>query len=54
MALRKLPPGLLRDRGKRRLPTDELAERIVAEAILENWQLGAELGHIAGQPDPGQ
>ena len=39
MALRKVPPGTLRDLGKRRLPVDELAEKIVAEAILEHLQL---------------
>ena len=32
-------PGTLRDLGKRRLPVDELAEKIVAEAILEHLQL---------------
>jgi hypothetical protein len=34
MALRQVPSGVLRDLGKRRLPGDELAERIVAETIL--------------------
>jgi hypothetical protein len=34
MALRHVPPGVLRDVSKRRLPGDELAERIAAEAIL--------------------
>jgi hypothetical protein len=36
MSLRQVPPGVLRDMGKRRLPGDELAERIVAEKILEH------------------
>jgi hypothetical protein len=44
MALRQVPPGILRDLGRRRLPDDELAERIAAEAILEHlircgWRL---------------
>ena len=41
MALRKVPSGILRDLGKRRLPRVELAEKIVAEAILEHLQLCA-------------
>ena len=39
MALRKVPPGILRDLGKRRLPPSNLAERIVAEAIVEHLEL---------------
>lgn len=44
MALRKVPAGTLRELGKRRLPGDELAEKIVAEAIrghleLSGWRL---------------
>ena len=39
MALRKVPRGILRDLAKRRLPTDDLAEMIVAEAIVEHLQL---------------
>ena len=39
MALRKVPPGILRDLGKRRLPPNGFAEKIVAEAILEHLQL---------------
>ena len=39
MALRKVPPGILRDLGKRRLPGDELAEKIVAEAIVKHLEL---------------
>jgi hypothetical protein len=44
MALRQVPPGVLRDPGKRRLPGDELAEKIAAEAILNHlarcrWQI---------------
>jgi hypothetical protein len=46
MALRQVPPGVLRDLGRRRLPGDELAERIVAEAILAripqmDWRLAS-------------
>jgi hypothetical protein len=36
MALRQVPPGILRDLGKRRLPGDELAEKTAAEKILEH------------------
>jgi hypothetical protein len=36
MVLRQVPPGIWRDMGKRRLPADELAERIAAEKILEH------------------
>ena len=39
MALRHVPAGILRDLGKGRLPGDELAEKIVAERILEHLQL---------------
>jgi hypothetical protein len=39
MALRKVPAGTLRELGKRRLPGDELAEKIVAEAILAHLEL---------------
>jgi hypothetical protein len=39
MALRKVPAGTLRELGKRRLPGDELAEKIVAEAILAHLTL---------------
>jgi hypothetical protein len=44
MALRQVPPGVLRDLGKRRLPGDELGEKIAAEKILEHllrcsWRL---------------
>jgi hypothetical protein len=44
MALRQVPPSVLRALGKRRLPGDELAERIAAEAILKHlarcgWRL---------------
>ena len=35
MGLRKVPRGILRDLGKRRFPPDDLPEKIVAEAILE-------------------
>ena len=48
MALRKVPPGILRDLGKRRLPCDELAEKIVAEAIVAHLELcGWRLTHKA-------
>ena len=39
MALRRVPGGTLRDLGKRRLPSDELAEKIVAEAIVGHLEL---------------
>jgi hypothetical protein len=44
MALRQVPPGVLRDIDKRRRPSDELAERIAAAAMLEHllrcgWRL---------------
>ena len=39
MALRKVPPSILRDLGKRRFPPDDLPQKIVAEAILEHLQL---------------
>jgi hypothetical protein len=46
MALRQVPPGVLRDLGKRRLSGDELAEQTAAAAaaILEHllrcgWRL---------------
>jgi hypothetical protein len=35
-ALRQVPPAVWRDMGKRRLPADELAEKIAAEKILEH------------------
>ncbi len=48
MALRKVPRGILRDLGKRRLPPNGFAEKIVAEAILEHLQLcGWRLEHKA-------
>ena len=48
MALRKVPPGILRDLGKRRLPGDDLVEKIVAEASLEHLQFcGWRLEHKA-------
>ncbi len=34
MELRQVPPGILRDLGKRRPPSDELAEKIVAESLI--------------------
>ena len=44
MALLQVPPRTLRDVAKRRLPGDELAEKFVAEKILEHlvrcgWQI---------------
>jgi hypothetical protein len=48
MALRKVPWGILRDLGKRRLPSDELAEKIVAETIVAHLELcGWRLEHRA-------
>lgn len=53
MALRQVPPGVLRDMGKRRRPGDE---RIAAAAILEHllrcgWRL--ERPAPAGAPPAG-
>ena len=43
-----MPPGILRDLGKRRLPVEGMAEKIVAEALLEHLQLcGWRLEHKA-------
>ena len=39
MALRKVPPGILRDLGKRRVPIDGLAEKIVAEEIVRKLRV---------------
>ena len=39
MALRQVLAGILRDLGEGRLPSDELAEKIVAERILEHLRL---------------
>ena len=39
MALSKVPRGILCDLGKRRLPVGGMAEKIVAEAIVEHLQL---------------
>ena len=39
LALRKVPPGLLRALAQRRRPGDELAETIVAETILAQIEL---------------
>ena len=39
MALRKVPHSILRDLGKRRLPINGMAEKIVAEAILDHLEL---------------
>ena len=50
MALRTVPRGSFRDLGKRRLPADKLAEKNLAEAILEHLQLcGWRLEHRASQ-----
>ena len=48
IGLRKVPPGILRNLGKRRLPVEGMAEKIVAEALLEHLQLcGWRLEHKA-------
>ena len=39
VALRSLPPGTLPDRVKRPFPGDDLAEKIVAEKIVEHLEL---------------
>ena len=36
MALRQVPPETLRDLGTRRLPVDDLVEKIVGRKILEH------------------
>ena len=47
MALRKVPRGILRDLGKPRLPSDELAEKVVAKAIVAHLELcGWRLEHV--------
>lgn len=47
MALRKVPPGTLRDLAKRRLPGDDMAEIAVAEKLLEHLELcGWLFGHL--------
>jgi transcriptional regulator with XRE-family HTH domain len=38
MALRRVPAGVWRDLGKRRLPGDALPERVATEAILEHLE----------------
>ena len=69
MALRKVPPGILRDLGKRRLPVEGMAEKIVAEALLKHLQLcgwrlaagaqgqahgdGGTVSGVCGSPHPG-
>ena len=45
-ALRKIPPAMLRDLAKRRLPSDDLVERIVAEKLVKHLEVaGWEFGH---------
>ena len=39
MALRKVPPAIFRDMGKRRLPGDDLPEKMAAEKILAHLEL---------------
>ena len=46
MALRQVPPAILRELGKRRLPGDDFAEKAVGEKVLEHlllcrWQIDA-------------
>jgi hypothetical protein len=38
MALRSVPPGIFRDLGKRRLPGNDLPEKIAAEKILAHLE----------------
>jgi hypothetical protein len=47
----KVPPGHFRGLAKRSPPRDELAERIVAEAILEHLLCGWRLERLP--PPPG-
>lgn len=50
MALRSVPRGTLASLGKRRLPGDELPEKIVAETILEHLErCGWRLEHRPGK-----
>ena len=39
LALRKVPPGILRALAQRRLPGDDLAETVAAETILAQLEL---------------
>ena len=44
LALRKVPPAVFRDMGKRLLPDDDLPEKMAAERILAHLELtGLEL-----------
>ena len=44
MALRKVPPAIFRDMGKRRVPGDDFPEKMAAEKILAHLELtGLEL-----------
>ena len=54
MALRWVPPGVLRDLGKRRLPGDDLPEKMAAEKILAHLELsGLELKRRSGRQRTG-
>jgi hypothetical protein len=45
-AIRKVPPATWRDLAKRRLPGDDLAEKIAARTIFDHLVLrGWEFGH---------
>ena len=41
MALRKVPPAIFRDMGKRRVPGDDLPEKMAAEKILAHLELSS-------------
>ena len=54
MALRKVPPAIFRDMGKRRLPGDDLPEKMAAEKILAHLELtGLELTRKPRSTPPG-
>ena len=49
MALRRDPKGILRDLAKRRLPSDDLCEKIAAEKIAQHLELS---GYLISQKPP--
>lgn len=47
-ALRKVPPATWRDLAKRKLPGDDLAEKLLQHLLLCGWEFGhrpPEVGH---------
>ena len=54
MALRNVPPATFRDMGKRRVPGDDLPEKMAAEKILAHLELtGLELTRKLRSTPPG-